>query len=53
VRQTNDQFKQASVTIDGFVRQDRTIQLVDDHQEHFVEARIPAAGMEKSISLSE
>jgi hypothetical protein len=45
VRQTNDGVKEASVTIDGFARQDRTIQLVNDHQEHLVEVRIPPASM--------
>ena len=45
VRQTNDPVEDASVTIDGFVRQDRTIQLVTDHQEHLVDVRIPAANM--------
>jgi cellobiose phosphorylase len=43
VRQTNDGVKEASITIDGFVREDRVIQLVNDHQEHLVEVRIPAA----------
>jgi cyclic beta-1,2-glucan synthetase len=43
VRQTNDAVEEASVTLDGFVRPDRTIQLVDDHQEHLVEVKIPAA----------
>jgi len=41
VRQTNDTVEEASVTIDGFGRPDRTIQLVNDHQEHLVEVRIP------------
>ena len=45
VRQTNDGVKEASVTIDGFVRQDRAIQLVNDHQEHLVEVRMPPASM--------
>jgi cellobiose phosphorylase len=40
VRQTNDGVKEASITIDGFVREDRVIQLVNDHQEHLVEVRI-------------
>ncbi len=53
VRQTNDAVEEASVTLDGFARPDQTIQLVDDHQEHLVEVKIPAAGMEKSIPLSE
>ena len=46
VRQTNDGVKEASVTIDGFVKQDRTIQLVNDHQDHLVEVRIPPASIE-------
>jgi len=53
VRQTDDSGEETSVTLDGFVRPDRTIQLLDDHQEHLVEVKIPAASMEKSISLSE
>ena len=52
VRQTNDGVEEASVTIDGFVRKDRTIQLVNDHQEHLVEVKIPPASMEKSMSRS-
>jgi len=32
-----------SVTVDGALQQDKTITLVDDHQEHAVEVRIPAA----------
>jgi cellobiose phosphorylase len=40
VRKTHDSVEEASVTIDGFVRQDRVIQLVNDHQEHLVEVRI-------------
>jgi len=32
----------ASVTVDGTPQQDTTITLVDDHQEHAVEVRIPA-----------
>ena len=46
MRQTNDGVKEASVTIDGFVKQDRTIQLVNDHQDHLVEVRIPPASIE-------
>jgi cellobiose phosphorylase len=45
VRQTNDSVEEASVTIDGFVKQDRTIQLVNDHQDHLVEVRIPPASV--------
>jgi len=41
VRQTDDGFKETSVTIDGFGRSDRTIQLVNDHQEHLIEVKIP------------
>ncbi len=36
----------ASVTVDGAPRQETTITLVDDHQEHSVEVRIPAAGID-------
>ena len=32
----------ASVTVDGAPQRDKTIPLVDDHQEHAVEVRIPA-----------
>jgi cellobiose phosphorylase len=46
VRQTNDSVEEANVTIDGFVKQDRAIQLINDHQEHIVEVRIPAASRE-------
>jgi cyclic beta-1,2-glucan synthetase len=53
VRQMNDGVEEASVTIDGFVKQDRTIQLVNDHQEHIVEVRIPVASMEKTMERSE
>jgi cellobiose phosphorylase len=53
VRQTNEAVEEVSVTLDGFARPDKTIQLLDDHQEHLVEVKIPAAGMEKSKSLSE
>jgi cellobiose phosphorylase len=53
VRQMNDGVEEASVTIDGFVKQDRTIQLVNDHQEHIVEVRIPVASMEKTVERSE
>ena len=53
VRQTNDGVEEASVTIDGFARSDRTIQLVNDHQEHLVEVKIPASNIEKSIERSE
>ncbi len=53
VRQTDDSDEETSVTLDGFARPDRTIQLINDRQEHFVEVKIPSAGMEKSILLSE
>ena len=33
-----------SVTVDGAPQQDKTIPLIDDHREHAVEVRIPAAG---------
>ena len=32
------------VTVDGVLQQDTTIPLIDDHQEHWVEVRIPADG---------
>jgi len=49
VRQTtNEEVEAPSVTIDGFVRQDRTIQLINDHQEHLVEVKIPVASEDKS-----
>ena len=35
-----------SVTVDGVPQQDKTITLVDDHQEHAVEVRIPADGID-------
>ena len=34
------------VTVDGVPQQDETIPLVDDHQEHAVEVRIPADGID-------
>jgi cellobiose phosphorylase len=34
------------VTVDGAPQQDTTITLVDDHQEHSVEVRIPADGID-------
>jgi cellobiose phosphorylase len=52
VRQTNNGVEEASVTIDGFVRQDMTIQLVNDHREHLVEVRIPRASMGNSMARS-
>ena len=36
----------ASVIVDGAPQQDTTITLVDDHQEHSVEVRIPADGID-------
>jgi cyclic beta-1,2-glucan synthetase len=45
VRQTEVQ--PGSVTIDGFERQDRTIHLANDHQEHLVEVKIPVASEDK------
>jgi len=36
---------ETSVTVDGSPQQDKTITLVDDHQEHAVEVRIPADGI--------
>ncbi len=32
------------VTVDGIEQPDKTIPLVDDHKEHWVEVRIPASG---------
>jgi cyclic beta-1,2-glucan synthetase len=43
VRQTDDTVEAASITIDGFVKQDRAIQLVNDHQEHLIEVKMPKA----------
>jgi cellobiose phosphorylase len=34
------------VTVDGVAQRDETILLVDDHQEHAVEVRIPADGID-------
>jgi cyclic beta-1,2-glucan synthetase len=34
------------VTVDGALQQDKAITLVDDHQEHAVEVRIPADGID-------
>jgi cellobiose phosphorylase len=36
----------ASVTVDGVEQSDTAISLVDDHQEHAVEVRIPADGID-------
>jgi hypothetical protein len=33
----------AIVTVDGFERQDKTIHLANDHQEHLVEVNISAS----------
>ena len=52
VRQTNEGVEDARVTIDGFVKRDRVIQLINDHQEHLVEVRMPAASMGKSMPRS-
>ncbi len=35
-----------SVTVDGAPQQNKTITLVDDHKEHWVEVRIPADGID-------
>jgi cellobiose phosphorylase len=43
VLQTRDGNGGTSVTVDGIERHDKSIPLVDDHQEHSVEVRIPAA----------
>ena len=32
------------VTVDGIEQLDKTIPLVDDHEEHWVEVRVPATG---------
>ena len=37
------------VTVDGVEQHDRAITLVDDHQEHTVEVRIPAAPRQKAL----
>jgi cyclic beta-1,2-glucan synthetase len=36
----------AGVTVDGIPQWDKTIPLVDDHQEHTVEVRIPTDGID-------
>ena len=33
-----------SVTVDGIEQQEKAIPLVDDHEEHWVEVRIPVTG---------
>jgi cellobiose phosphorylase len=43
VLQTSDGYIETSVTVDGVGQHDKSIPLVDDHQEHLVEVRIPAA----------
>jgi cellobiose phosphorylase len=43
VLQTRDGSGEASVTVDGVERHDKAIPLVDDHQEHWAEVRIPGA----------
>jgi len=43
VLQTRDDNGGASVTVDGIEQHDKAIPLVDDHQEHSVEVRIPVA----------
>jgi cellobiose phosphorylase len=53
VRQTSKKVEDASVTIDGFARPGSVIHLINDHQEHLVEVRIPAANAERSMSRSE
>jgi cyclic beta-1,2-glucan synthetase len=49
VLQTRDGNGGTSVTVDGVERHDKSIPLVDDHQEHSVEVRIPAAGSQHSL----
>ena len=41
---SSDGDSETSVTVDGVEQPDRAISLVDDHQEHSVEVRIPVAG---------
>ncbi len=53
VRQTSGAVGEASVTSDGIVKPDRTVHLVNDHQEHLIEVRIPAASIEKSMARRE
>jgi cyclic beta-1,2-glucan synthetase len=53
VQQKTEGVEEASVTIDGFARPDRTIQLINDHQEHTVLVIIPAISVEQRISQSE
>lgn len=53
VRQTSGVVGEASVTSDGIVKPDRTVHLVNDHQEHLVEVRIQAASIEKSMARRE
>jgi cellobiose phosphorylase len=43
VMRTQEGAGAAGVTVDGVPQQDKTIHLVDDHKEHAVEVRIPAA----------
>jgi len=43
VQQTLAGTDESSAPVDGVERQGTTIPLIDDHQEHWVEVRIPAA----------
>ena len=44
VQQTQTGEGEMSVIVDGVEQHDKTIPLVDDHQEHRVEVRSPVAG---------
>ncbi len=44
IRQTHDVPGEMNVAVDGLDQQDKAIPLVDDHQEHKIEVRIPLAG---------
>ncbi|WP_295578444.1 glycoside hydrolase family 94 protein [uncultured Lamprocystis sp.] len=46
VSQLTDSEAGSGVTIDGILRGDLSIPLIDDHQDHVVEVRLGAAGME-------
>ncbi len=49
VLQTSAATDESSVTVDRVERQGKTIALIDDHQEHSVEVRIPLARSERSF----
>jgi cellobiose phosphorylase len=46
---THDGNGEMRVTVDGVEQYDKAITLVDDHQEHTVEVRIPAAPCQKAL----